>query len=78
MREDSRDYLRQALGNEAFQLEYSAGTRLTFDRRRRAGTAGNALDGETSQFRRCVVGLGMIMKNAERVMHPTAEVVPTG
>ena len=31
LREDSRDYLRQALGKEAFQLGYATGTRLTFD-----------------------------------------------
>ena len=31
LREDSREHLRQALGNEAFQLAYSAGTRLTFE-----------------------------------------------
>lgn len=31
LREDSRQYLRRVLGNEDFRLEYSAGTRLTFD-----------------------------------------------
>ena len=31
VREDYRDYLRQSLGDEDFELAYSAGTRITFD-----------------------------------------------
>ena len=48
LREDSRAYVRQALGDDAFQVEYSVGSRLYIRRRRRAGATGNELDRATS------------------------------